>query len=83
VAGYHWLLILHKEHIFWVHNSNIAALWKGGGKGGSGGSVQGAGGHNDFSMVIEFWEVNVFLFLSILNLLVVFWPWRHVELQCY
>jgi hypothetical protein len=70
VVGYHWLLLLHKEHILWVCNSNIAALWKGGGKGGCGGSVQGAGGHNDYSMVVEFWEVNVFLFLSILNLLV-------------
>jgi len=46
-------------------------LWKGGGKGGCGVGDQVAGGHdNDYSMVVEFWEVNVFLFLSILNLLV-------------
>ena len=59
-AGCQWLLLLHKEHIFWVCNSNIAALWKGGGKGGCGGSVQGAGEHNNYySTVVEFLELNV------------------------
>jgi hypothetical protein len=57
-----------KSIFFWVCNGNIAAMLKGGGKGGG---DQGAGGHdNEYSMVAEFWEGNVFLFLSILNLLV-------------
>jgi len=52
-----------KNIFFWVCNSNIVALWRGVG------SVQGAGGHDhDYSMVVEFWELNVFLFLSVLNL---------------
>lgn len=38
-------------------NSNIAALWKDGGKGGCGGCVQGARGHDyDYYMVVEFWR---------------------------
>lgn len=70
----------HKCNISWVVcNSNIAALWEGGGKGGCGVGDQVAGGHdNDNSRDVEFWVVNVFLFLSIFNLLVRR-PWRRVE----